>query len=47
MVYGHRHIPMDFEHTKNSRYINLGDWLSHFTYAVFDGTEMVLKNFKK
>lgn len=46
MVYGHRHIPMVFELTKNSRYINLGDWLSHFTYAVFDGKDMEIKNFK-
>ncbi|MBS1570024.1 MAG: UDP-2,3-diacylglucosamine diphosphatase [Bacteroidetes bacterium] len=25
-----------------SRYINLGDWISHFTYAVFDGGEVRL-----
>lgn len=25
-----------------ARYINLGDWITHFTYAVFDGTEMKL-----
>lgn len=26
----------------SSRYINLGDWITHFTYAVFDGEEMKL-----
>lgn len=25
-----------------ARYINLGDWITHFTYAVFDGTELRL-----
>src|SRR5690606_36726910 len=25
-----------------ARYINLGDWITHFTYAAFDGTEMKL-----
>jgi UDP-2,3-diacylglucosamine hydrolase len=47
MIYGHRHIPMDMKLTDNCRYINLGDWLSHFTYAVFDGNDVVLKEFKK
>ncbi|HRQ85463.1 MAG TPA: hypothetical protein PLV70_10155, partial [Flavobacteriales bacterium] len=26
----------------SSRYINLGDWITHFTYAVFDGEDMKL-----
>jgi len=47
MIYGHRHIPMDMKLTDSCRYINLGDWLSHFTYAVFDGNDLVLKEFKK
>jgi len=47
MVYGHRHLPGDIKLNENCRYINLGDWLSHFTYAVFDGTTMELKSFKK
>lgn len=45
MVYGHRHYPLDLKLTENSRYINLGDWLTHFTYAVFDGTDMELKKY--
>ena len=24
------------------RYINLGDWITHFTYAKFEGTELKL-----
>jgi len=46
-VFGHRHLPID--HTlKNgtSRYINLGDWLHHYSYAVFDGNEVEVKFFE-
>jgi len=43
MLFGHRHLPVDLEVTPGSRYINLGDWISYFTYAVFDGSQMALK----
>lgn len=48
MVFGHRHLPIDIAlmapgmASAPSRYINLGDWITHFTYAVFDGVEMKL-----
>ena len=42
-VFGHRHYPMDIQLTKKSKYINTGDWVSHFTYAVFDGEDLELK----
>ncbi|MDY7394625.1 UDP-2,3-diacylglucosamine diphosphatase [Aureibaculum sp. 2210JD6-5] len=42
-VFGHRHLPMEIEVGENSKYINLGDWISHFTYGVFDGEKMELK----
>jgi UDP-2,3-diacylglucosamine hydrolase len=29
-----------------ARYINLGDWINYFTYAVFDGEKMELKSYK-
>lgn len=44
-VFGHRHLPIDFRLNENSRYINLGDWLTFFTYAVFDGKDMQLKSY--
>ncbi|ULQ55120.1 UDP-2,3-diacylglucosamine diphosphatase [Flavihumibacter rivuli] len=44
-VFGHRHLPIDFDLPGNSRYINLGDWLKYNTYAVFDGTDMKLETF--
>lgn len=36
-IYGHRHLPLDLQVGPDSRYINLGDWLNYFSYAVFDG----------
>jgi UDP-2,3-diacylglucosamine hydrolase len=42
-VFGHRHFPLDFKLNDNSRYINLGDWIKNFTYAVFDDDDMQLK----
>ena len=38
-VYGHRHLPMVLDLKEGeAKYINLGDWISYFTYGVFDGT---------
>lgn len=44
-VFGHRHLPIDFRLSSESRYINLGDWITYFTYAVFDGREVELKSY--
>lgn len=43
-IFGHRHLPMDIKLTDRSHYINLGDWINHFTYAEFNGQETQLKN---
>ncbi len=45
-LFGHRHLPMEIDLNKNSKYINTGDWITHFTYAVFDGDNLELKSFK-
>ncbi len=45
-VFGHRHLPLEIKLNNNSTYVNLGDWVSHFTYAVFDGKNLELKSFK-
>lgn len=44
-VFGHRHLPIDFRLNDRSRYVNLGDWIKHFSYAVFDGNELQLKQY--
>lgn len=41
-IFGHRHFPLEIP-IKNSVYMNLGDWVNHFTYAVFDGNDLSLK----
>ena len=46
-VFGHRHYPMEIQVGKNSTYINIGDWVNHFTYAVFDGDTMQLKKLEE
>lgn len=47
MIFGHRHLPLDLKVESNSRYVNLGEWMHHFTYAVFDGTDLTLQSFEK
>lgn len=42
-IFGHRHLPFDLKLTDKSRYINLGDWITYFTYAEFDGQTVQLK----
>ena len=44
-VFGHRHLPVDYRLNEYSRYINLGDWIHYYTYAVFDETGLQLKSF--
>lgn len=42
-IFGHRHVPIDYKLNDKSRYINLGDWITNFTYAVFDGNDVSLQ----
>ena len=44
-LFGHRHLPIDFRLNETSRYINIGDWITNFTYAVFDGNSLELKKY--
>ena len=44
-IYGHRHIELDLQLTKKARLMILGDWISQFTYAVFDGQHMFLQEY--
>lgn len=45
-IFGHRHLPLDIKLNENSRYVNLGEWVNHFSYAVFDGQTLELKYYK-
>lgn len=44
-VFGHRHLPLNINLNERSRYLNLGDWINHYTYAVFDGSSLELQNY--
>lgn len=44
-IYGHRHVPGVHPLPGGSTYVNLGDWISHFTYAEYDGRALTLKSF--
>ena len=45
-IFGHSHIPVELNLNSESKYINLGDWITNFTYAVFDGNKLSLKRYK-
>lgn len=45
-VFGHRHLAMDARLSENSRYINTGEWMERYTYAIFDGQDVSLHSFK-
>lgn len=44
-IFGHRHILLE-KQIGSKTYVNLGDWLSLFTYAEFDGQQLHLKEYK-
>ena len=46
-IFGHRHLALDLPVNSNSRYINLGQWLSSSHFAVFDGNKLELKKFEE
>lgn len=41
-IFGHRHLPLDVPLANGSRYINLGEWLNYFSFAVFNGETLSL-----
>ncbi|PTM09082.1 MAG: UDP-2,3-diacylglucosamine hydrolase [Bacteroidetes bacterium] len=44
-IFGHRHLPLEIVLEPNSKYVNLGDWITYYTYGVFDGKSMELKKY--
>lgn len=44
-VFGHRHVLLDLPIAEDSRVIMLGDWITLFSYAEFDGDRLQLKQF--
>ncbi|MDG2432887.1 UDP-2,3-diacylglucosamine diphosphatase [Flavobacterium sp.] len=46
LIFGHRHLPMKVSVGENAEYVNLGDWITYFTYAVFDGDTFEIKKYE-
>ncbi|MEM8998698.1 MAG: UDP-2,3-diacylglucosamine diphosphatase [Bacteroidota bacterium] len=46
-IFGHRHLPLEIELNEKSTYVNLGDWIKYFTYAVFDGQLLRLQKLEQ
>ena len=44
-IYGHRHIEVDLLLTKKSRMMILGDWITHFSYVVWDGQHLFMSQY--
>lgn len=44
-IFGHRHLVLDLKVGDDCRYLNLGEWVHHRTYAVYDGKNAELKTF--
>lgn len=44
-VFGHRHIEIDLGLTPTSRLLVIGEWMTLFTYAVFDGEHLYLEDY--
>ncbi|MEN8248346.1 MAG: UDP-2,3-diacylglucosamine diphosphatase [Bacteroidota bacterium] len=45
-IFGHRHLILDLEVSKNSKYLNPGDWVNHSSYIVFDGKSCELLDYQ-
>jgi len=45
LIFGHRHILLDRMLSPKSRMMIIGDWLQLFSYAVFDGKALILKQY--
>ena len=44
-IYGHRHVDVDVSLSDTARFVILGDWITKFTYAVFDGVNLFVENY--
>ena len=46
-IFGHRHIPLEYDLGSERKMVYLGDWIVNFTYAVWDGTNLELKKLEE
>jgi UDP-2,3-diacylglucosamine hydrolase len=46
VIMGHNHKPV-LERIEDGYYVNLGDWISHYTYGIYDGNKFELLQWKQ
>ena len=44
-IFGHIHEPIDIELTPTAKYINIGDWITHFSFLEFHNRTLLFKYF--
>ena len=44
-LFGHRHIELDLALSRQTRVVILGDWITQFSYAVYNGEQLYLENY--
>ena len=44
-IFGHRHIELDLLLARETRLVILGDWISQFSYVVYDGEQLILDSY--
>ncbi len=44
-IFGHRHIELDLMLSRTVKVFILGDWISQYTYAVYDGIDVSLNTY--
>jgi UDP-2,3-diacylglucosamine hydrolase len=46
-IFGHRHLPLELKLDEKATYINTGDWLKHYSYAILDNGKVELRTYPK
>lgn len=44
-VFGHRHLPMRIRLDNGGEYLNIGDWITHFTYGKLNKEDFEIKGY--
>ncbi len=46
-IFGHRHYPISMEISPGVLFVNTGDWITHFSYAVLENGRLSLRYFEQ
>ncbi len=47
LIFGHRHIPLQLKVGEKAEIVILGDWITHFSYGVFEDGKMRIEYFNR